>query len=329
MRFPRKFCNVSAAALAVAAASAASFSVSVQAQAWPTKPLRIVVGFAPGGGGDIVSRAFAGELDKALGQPVVVENKPGANGAIAVDLVAKSPPDGHTIALAISSTVTNSLLKKDLPYDLWKDLAPVVMFGTTPLVLVVHPDVPAKTTREFIDLVKSRPGQLNYGSPGNGSPIQLFQELLNLRVGLDIRHIPYKGGAPAQTAVLANEVQASWVSPAQSLPLVQAGRLRPLAISTVQRSPTLPDVPSVSETVPGYSADVWYGFLVRAGSPAAGINRLNTEVNRINKTPAMTERMAKIGIIQLYNTPAEYTAFLKEEADKWGDLFKKVPIKAD
>jgi tripartite-type tricarboxylate transporter receptor subunit TctC len=315
--------------LLIGVAATTLFASSAFAQAWPTKPLRIVVGFAPGGGGDIIARAFAGELDKALGQPVVVENRPGANGAIAVDLVAKSPPDGNTLALAISSTVTNSLLNKDLPYDLWKDLAPVVMFATTPLILVVHPDVPAKTAKEFIDLVKSRPGQLNYGSPGNGSPIQLFQELLSLRVGLDIKHIPYKGGAPAQTAVLANEVQASWVSPAQSLPLVQAGRLRPLAISTKQRSSALPDVPSMSETVPGYVADVWYGFLVRAGSPAAAINRLNAEVSRINKTPAMTERMAKLGNIQLYNTPAEFGAFMKEEADKWGELFKKVPIKAD
>ena len=313
----------------VGAAAATVFASSAFAQAWPTKPLRIVVGFAPGGGGDIIARSFATELDKALGQSVIVENRPGANGAISVDLVAKSPPDGHSVVLAISSTVTNSVLKKDLPYDLWKDLAPVVMFATTPLVLVVHPDVPAKTTKEFIDLIKANPGKLNYGSPGNGSPIQLFQELLNVRMGLDIRHVPYKGGAPAQTAVLANEVQASWVSPAQSLPLVLAGKLRPLAVSTKQRSGTLPDVPSVSETVPGYSADVWYGFLVRAGSPQAAINRLNAEVSRINKTPAMTERMAKLGNIQLYNTPAEFAAFMKEEADKWGDLFKKVPIKAD
>lgn len=316
-------------ALACALALASLCTSSAFAQNWPTKPLRIVVGFAPGGGGDIIARAFAAELEKTLGQSVLVENRPGANGAISVDSVAKSAPDGHTMVLAISSTVTNSLLKKDLPYDLWKDLSPVVMFATTPLLLVVHPDVPAKTVKEFIDLVKSRPGKLNYGSPGNGSPIQLFQELLNLRVGLDIRHIPYKGGAPAQAAVLANEVQASWVSPAQSLPLIQAGKLRPLAISTKQRSPTVPDVPSVSETVPGYAADVWYGFLVRAGTPPAIINRLNAEVTRINKTPAMAERMARLGNIQLYNTPAEFGAFMKEEADKWGDLFKRVPIKAD
>ena len=315
--------------LILGCALAVVFTSSALAQAWPTKPLRIVVGFAPGGGGDILARAFGGELEKVLGQSVLVENKPGANGVIAMDLVAKSAPDGYNIALAISSTVTNSLLKKDLPYDLWKDLAPVVMFATTPLLLVVHPDVPAKTLKEFIDLVKANPGKLNYGSPGNGSPIQLFQELLNVRVGLNIRHIPYKGGAPSMTASLSNEVQANWVSPIQSLPLIQAGKLRPLAISTKQRSPTVPDVPSVSETVPGYAADVWFGFLVRAGTPDAIINRLNAEVTRINKTPAMGERIAKLGAIQLYNTPAEYAAFMKEEADKWGELFKKVPIKAD
>ncbi len=305
------------------------FSGLARAQAWPAKPLRVTVGFVPGGGADIIARAFAVELEKSLGQPVIVENRAGANGVIAMDSVAKSAPDGHSIALAISSTVTNTLLKKDLPYDLWKDLAPVVLFATTPLVLVVHPDVPAKNTREFIDLVKANPGKFNYGSPGNGSPIHLFQELLSLKVGLNIKHIPYKGGAPSMTATLSNEVQANWVSTVQSLSLIQAGKLRPLAISTRMRSQTLPDVPAVAETVPGYAADVWFGFMVRAGTPEAAITRLNAEVNRINKTPAMGERVAKLGAIQLYSTPAEFGAFLKEEGEKWGELFKRVPIRAD
>ena len=319
-----KFFRILAGALVVTLFSPMAF-----AQAWPARTIRIVVGFAPGGGGDILSRAFGAELEKGLGQSVIVENRTGANGAIGMDLIAKSAPDGYNMGMALSSTVTDSFLKKDMPYNLWTDLAPVALFATNPLVLAVHPDVPAKTLKEFIDLVKASPGKLNYGSPGNGSPIQLFQELLNFRVGLNIRHIPYKGGAPAMAAVLSNEVQASWVSTTQSLPLIQAGRLRPLAISTKQRNPTLPDVPAVSELVPGYAADVWFGFVVRAGTPAPIVNRVNAEVNRINKTPVMTERIAKLGAIQLSGTPAEFGAFMKEEGDKWGELFKKVPIKVD
>ena len=318
-----------ACALVLAVVFAAFFANSAFAQAWPNRPMRIVVGFAPGGGSDILTRAIAVELEKSFGQPVLVENRAGANGIIAMDSVAKSAPDGFNVAVAINSTVTNTLLKKDMPYDLWKDLAPVVRFASTPLVLVVNPDVPARTTKEFIDLIKANPGKLNYGSPGNGSPIHLFQELLSLKVGLDIKHIPYKGGAPSMTATLSNEVQANWVSTVQSLPLIQAGKLRPLAVSTAQRSPTLPDVPAVAEAVPGYSADVWFAFMVRAGTPQANVNRLNAEVNRINKTPAMAERVAKLGAVQLFNTPVEFGAFLKEDAEKWGELFKKVTIKAD
>ena len=324
-----KMLAVKLKAMACGVVIASLFAGLAQAQAWPNRPMRFVVGFAPGGGSDILTRAYAAELEKVFGQPMVVENRAGANGIIAMDSVAKSAPDGLNVAVAINSTVTNTLLKKDMPYDLWKDIAPVVMFAATPLVLVVHPDVPAKTTREFIDLIKANPGKLNYGSPGNGSPIHLFQELLSLNVGLNIKHIPYKGGAPSMTATLSNEVQANWVSTVQSLPLIQAGRLRPLAVSTTQRSPTLPDVPAVAEAVPGYSADVWFAFVVRAGTPQANINRLNAEVNRITKSPAMAERVAKLGALSLTNTPAEFEKFLRDDAEKWGELFKKVTIKAD
>ncbi len=302
------------------------FATSAQAQTWPSKPLRMVLGFAPGGGSDILGRAFAAELGKALGQTVIVENKPGANGVIAMDAVAKSEPDGYTFGMAISSTVTNTLLRKEMPYDLWKDLTPVVLFSTTPLVLVVPPAFAPKTLQEFIALIKANPGKYNYGSPGNGSPIHLFQELLNYKVGLNIKHIPYKGGAPSMAATVSNEVQANWVSPIQSLGLIKAGKLRALAISTKQRSPVLPDVPSVSEVVPGYAADVWFGFMMRAGTPPAIVERLAKEVNRINKTPDMTARIAKMGAIQLSSTPAEFATFMKEEADKWSELFKVTPI---
>lgn len=319
--------------LLLCALAGASLLVSTAfAQSWPTRPLRIVVGFAPGGGGDILSRIFAAELEKALGQAVIVENRPGANGHIGMNFIAKSAPDGYNIGFALLSTVTDAFLKKDMPYDLWSDIAPVVLFASSPNVFVVHPDVPAKTLKEFIDLVKANPGKFNYGTPGNGSPQQLFQELLNFKVGgLKINHVPYKGGAPSMAAVVANEVQSSMVSTTQSLPLILAGKLRALAITTAQRNPLLPNVPSIAEVVPGYTAEVWYGFVVRAGTPPAIINRLNSEVNRINKTPAVAERFAKLGAIRLGvgGSPADFGNFMKAEAEKWRELFKNVPIKVD
>lgn len=315
--------------LAAAILAGVLVSFSVHAQNWPSKPVQVLVGFAPGGGGDILTRAFAAELAKNLGQPFVVENRPGANGALAVGAVAKSAPDGSMMSLFIPSNVIDALTRKDLTFDLQKEIAPVVMFVTNPLLLTVHPDIPANTLKEFLDMAKAQPGKINVGSPGRGSTNELLQELINLKAGLTLTQVAYKGGAPEMTAILAKEVHGGWVSPTQSMPLISAGKLRPLAISTTQRLPMLPNIPSVSETLPGVAADVWFAFGMRAGTPAVIINRLNAEVNRINKTPEMTERINKLGAIQLFNTPEEFGAFMKAEFEKWGSLLKQVPIKLE
>ncbi len=299
------------------------------AQNWPSRPVQVLVGYSPGGGGDILTRAFATELSKNLGQSFIVENRPGANGSLALNAVAKAPPDGSMIGFFIPSNVIDALTKKDLPFDLQKDIAPVVMFVTNPLLLTVHPDIPANTLKEFIDMAKAQPGKINVGSPGRGSTNELLQELINVKAGISLTQVAYKGGAPEMAAILAKEVHGGWVSPTQSLPLINAGKLRPLAISTTQRLPSLPNIPAVAESLPGVAADVWFAFGMRAGTPAAIINRLNAEVNRINKTPEMTERINKLGAIQLYNTPDEFGAFMKAEFEKWGSLLKQVPIKLE
>jgi tripartite-type tricarboxylate transporter receptor subunit TctC len=295
------------------------------AENYPVRPIRILVGFAPGGAGDILTRRYANALQESLGQPVIVDNKAGANGLIATEAVAKSPPDGYTLALAINSTVTNPLLYKNIPYDIWKDLVPVSLIANTPLVLACNPHLPANNLRELIALAKAKPGEVMYGSPGNGSIIQLAMELMNSKAGITMKHVPYKGGAPAMTAVLAGEVNCSWFSIAQSLPFIQDGKLRALAVTVA--SPTLPDVPTAADAgVPGYTADTWYGYLAPAGTPPEIVDKLNAEFNRIGKTPEIRERLNALGAIPMYGTPVEFGAFMRSEAKKWGDVITSTKI---
>jgi tripartite-type tricarboxylate transporter receptor subunit TctC len=310
------------------AAIAALFAVgTAAAQDYPSKPLRILVGFAPGGGGDILTRAYADALKESLGQPVVVENRAGANGILAAEMLAKAPPDGYTLGLAINSTVTNQFLYKTLSYDVWKDFVPVSLIANTTLVLACNPSLQAKNLTELIALAKNTAGGLNYGSPGNGSIIQMAMELMNLQAGIKMNHIPYKGGAPAMTAVLGGEVACSWFSIAQSLPQIKEGKLRPIAVGTAESNPTLPDVPPAAKAgVPGYAADTWFGYLAPAGTPAAIVNKLNAEFNRISRTPAMLERIEKLGAVPMYGTSAEFAAFMRAESDKWGSVIQKTGI---
>jgi tripartite-type tricarboxylate transporter receptor subunit TctC len=314
-------------AAAIAVAFVFALTGSALAQNYPSKPIRILVGFAPGGAGDIITRDFGVALGQALGQPVIVENKAGANGVIATEAAAKSPPDGYTLVLAINSTVTNPLLYKGIPFDVWKDLVPVGIVANTPLVLACTPTFAPKTLRELIDYAKAKPGQVTYGSPGNGSIIQLAMELMNSKADIRMTHVPYKGGAPAMTAVVAGEVNCSWFSIAQSLPLIKAGKLRALALTV--KSPPLPEVPPAADTIPGYSADTWYGYLAPAGTPPAVVAKLNAELNRIGKTPEMVQRLESLGAIPMYGTPSEFATFMRAEATKWGDVITSTKITAD
>jgi tripartite-type tricarboxylate transporter receptor subunit TctC len=310
---------------AAALALAVTLTGTAVAQSYPTKPIRILVGFAAGGAGDILTRDFASALQKSLGQPVVVENKAGANGIIATEAVAKSPPDGYTLVLAINSTVTNPLLYKTIPYDVWKDFVPVSLIANTPLVLACTPSFPPKDLKELIAYAKARPGEVTYGSPGNGSIIQLAMELMNAKAGIRMTHVPYKGGAPAMTGVLAGDVNCSWFSIAQSLQNIKAGKLRALAVT--EKSSTLPDVPRAADAgVPGYTADTWYGYLAPAGTPPAIVEKLNAELKRIGRTPEMLARLSALGALPMHGTSAEFASFMRSEAAKWGEVITATKI---
>jgi tripartite-type tricarboxylate transporter receptor subunit TctC len=315
MPLMRALCLFVAIALGLAAPTAA--------QDYPTKPIKILVGFAPGGAGDLLTREYAKALQDAWGQPVIVENKAGANGVIATDAVAKSPPDGYTLVLAINSTVTNNFLYKNVTYDVWKDFAPVSLIANTPLVLACTPSFAPTTLKELI--AHARTNEVTYGSPGNGSIIQLAMELMNAKAGIKMTHVPYKGGAPSMAAVLAGEVNCSWFSIAQSLSNIRAGKLRALALT--EKSPTLPEVPTAVEAgIAGYHADTWYGYLAPAGTPPAIVDKLNKELNRISKSPEMAARLNTVGAIPMFGTPEEFAAFMKAESVKWGEVITATKI---
>jgi tripartite-type tricarboxylate transporter receptor subunit TctC len=325
------FVRTAARALAIAILSITSATPAfAQNYHYPTKPVRVLVGFAPGGGGDILSRAYAAELEKALGQPFLVENRPGANGMIAAGALAKAAPDGYTLAMTVPAVLTNALLVPSTPYKVPNDFQPIAGMATTPMLLVVNPDFPARTVKEFVALAKVKPGSINYAGAGAASSAQLFMEYFNYKAGIKTTHIPYQGGAPGMTATVAGDTAVTWVSTAQGLPLVKAGKLRAIAVSTPKRIAALPDVPTMVEAgVPGYALDVWFGYAAPAGTPKPIVDKLNAEMNRIARSPAMLERLEKMGVIPMYGSADDFAAVQKAEYDRWAELFKHVTIKAD
>ena len=295
------------------------------AQSYPTRPVRLLVGFPPGGSADILARVFATELEKPLGQPMVVENRPGADGLLAAGLLAKATPDGYTLGVVVPGNVTNLLLYKgkDVPYDVAKDFAPIAPMATTPLVLVVTPSLPVNSVKDLVALAKAKSGALNYGSAGHGSSHQFFTELMNNKTGIKITHVPYQGGGPAIRATMAGEVAMTWVSVASGSAQIQAGTLKPLATSLKTRLPSMPNVPTMIESgIAGYAADVWLGIQAPAGTPRPVIARINAEMNGISKSPSMLDRFSKMGMIPMYQTPEEFTATIADEAAKWSGLLK-------
>ena len=300
------------------------------AQTYPSKPLRILVGFAPGGGGDVLARAFAAELTKSLGQSFVVENRPGANSMLAAGQVAKAPPDGYTLGLSSPADITNSLMYgNDAPYSISKDFAPVAPMATLPLLLVVNPSLPVSSAKEFIALAKTKPGAINYGTAGVGAPNHLFMELMSHKMGIKLTQIAYKGGAQSGAAVLSGEVHAAWVSGPQAMPQIRADRLKALAISSRVRSPALPDVPTMLESgVPGYAIDTWFGIHAPAATPRAIVSALNAEMTRIGKTKEMVGRIENLGSVPLYATPEQFSEMVTNEAALWRELFENVDLKS-
>lgn len=312
-----------AACLAVAAAPS-------HAQTYPNRPVKMLVGFPPGGGTDVLARAMAGELSKSLGQQFVVENRGGANGVIATSELAKAAPDGHTLMMTISSHVTNALLYPKLSYDLFRDFQPISLVATSPFVLISHPSFAANNIGELIGMAKAKGKSIDFGSPGVASTQHLAMELMNLMAGVQMTHIAYKGGAPALTDLLAGQVPLMFMTTVQSLPYLKDKRVKALAVSTAKRTAVLPDVPTIAESgVPGYESDVWFGIIAPAGVPRPIVDRLHAEIVRIIKTPEMQKSLAAQGAEPVGNTPDQFAALIKAEHAKWTDVIKRTGIKAE
>lgn len=301
------------------------------AQAYPTKPLRLVVPYPPGGSTDQLARAVADRLGQALGQPVIVENKPGANTIIGAETVAKAPPDGYTMFVGSSASLAvNPLLYEKLPYDPKRDFAGVSLLATSPLVMVVHPSLPAKTVKEFVELAKSKPGSLNFASVGNGNPLHLAGELFKSMTGVDMTHVPYNGSAPALTALLGGQVQVMYDVVLSSQPHIKAGKLRAVALTGAKRVPILADVPTVAESgYPGYESGIWFALVVPKATSAAIVQRLNAEVNRILRQPEMKARFDDLALELIPSTPEEVGNFTDREQAKWSKMVKDLNIKLD
>ena len=303
-----------AAALAFAGGAEAQTASTAAGQAYPTGPMRIVVPFPPGGGTDILSRSLAQKLNEAWGQPVIVDNRGGANGTIGAAAVAKAVPDGHTILVVPSGFAVNPSIYKNLPFDAVKDFAPVTQLASSPLVLVVHPSFPAKSVKDLVAFLKSRPDEINYGSSGNGSPPHLATELFKLLTGTKMTHIPYKGAGPAAVDVIAGQIPIYFMNALQAVPHMKSGRLRPLGVTSDKRFPGLPGVPTIAEAgVPGYAMTNWYGMLVPSGTPRASVIRLHAEVARILNLPDLKERLSSEGAEVIASTPEQFAAFLRSE----------------
>jgi tripartite-type tricarboxylate transporter receptor subunit TctC len=297
--------------------------------AYPDKPIRLIVGFPPGGGTDMLARYLAQQLGKSLGQSVVVENRGGANGVIGTTELARAAPDGYTLMLTISSHITNGLLYKDLPYDVLKGFAPVSVVATSPFVLLANPSLPANNLAELIALAKAKPGSINFGSPGNGSTQHLSHELMNQMAGVKMTHVAYRGGAPAMNDLLSGQVSLMFLTTVQSLPFLKDKRLKALAVSSAKRADVLPDVPTVAETVPGYDSDVWFGVIAPAGTPAAIVDKLSHDIVAIVHKPETQAWLAQQGAVPVGDTPKEFADLMQSEYTKWGDVFKKTGIKAE
>ena len=299
------------------------------AQAYPSRQVRIVVPYPPGGVGDTTTRAIAAELQQSLGQPFIIDNKPGASQMIGGEIVAKSAPDGYTLFLgSVTSLAINTSSQKKMPYDPVKDFAPVSMLYFSPMYLVVNPAVPAKTTKELIALAKSQPGKLTFASIGQGGSIHLAGEMFKSMAGLDIVHIPYKGSAPALTDVMSGQVDLMFDAGVSALPQVRAGKLRALAITTAKRVDSTPDLPTVAESagLPDYEATLWFGLVAPAGTPREAINRLSQELAKVLRQPALRERFTTLGVEFSPSTPEEFAAVIKNETVKWGKVFRDAKV---
>jgi tripartite-type tricarboxylate transporter receptor subunit TctC len=306
-------------------------AAGAHAQGFPDRPVRILVGYPPGGGTDLVARLVAAPLSERWKQPVVVENRPGANAIIATDAVAKAKPDGYILLMAYATELAlNPATHKALPYDPVRDLAPIAQLASAPLVLAVHPSVGARDVRELVALAKARPGALSYSSSGTGSVHHFAGELFRLRSAADIVHVPYKGSGPATADAVSGQVQVTFASVASVLRFVQAGRLRALAVTSRARSPQLPDVPTAIESgVPDVELTSWYGLLAPAGTPAALTSSIATDVNSVLALPEVQKGFAAQGLDMAQSSPGAFAAFIREEAAKYARIARASNIQLE
>lgn len=302
----------------------------VFAQTYPAKSIRFIVPYPPGGGTDIVARMLAAKMTTSLGQPVIVDNKPGASTIIGTDMLAKSPPDGYTIGLITDSHGINPVFFPKLPYDSIKDFEPITQLVFVPLVLVAHPSLNVKNVNELIAAVKAKPGKINYASIGNGTPHQISMEWLKSMAGISMTHIPYKGVAPALSDLVAGQVDLMFTGTSSALPYVKAGRLTALAVSSAKRQPSFPDTPSVAESgLPEFDFMTWYGVAMPAGTPPAIVQRINQEIASALSQPDVKERLVTLGLVSAPSSPAEFGAFIKSESQKLARIVKATGVKPE
>jgi tripartite-type tricarboxylate transporter receptor subunit TctC len=314
----------------VAAAVVLGCALHASAQSFPAKPVRIIVPFPPGGGTDVVSRLLGQKLGELWGQQAIIDNRPGASMMIGHEIGAKAPPDGYTVVMSSNNHTINPSLYSKIPYDSVKDFAPVTLVGNSPLVLVVHPTLPVKTTKELIALAKTRKGELTYASSGSGGPLHMAGELFKLRAGVDMTHVPYKGSGPAETDLVGGHVQVLFAGPVSASPYIKAGRMKALAVTSLKRSIAFPNLPTIAEEVlPGYEAGIWWGLLAPAATPRDIVNKLHADFVKVLAMADTRQRMLSQGGEPVGSTPEQFQKMIATEIAQWAKVVKAAGIKAD
>jgi tripartite-type tricarboxylate transporter receptor subunit TctC len=314
----------------IALTLALASSLAMAADPWPARAIHIIVPFPPGSSPDLVARLLTEKLAQALGQPVIVENKPGAGGNLGTGLVTKAEPDGYTIGLSIPGPLAvNTVLYKKMEYDPFTELAPITLVAVSPNVLIVNPSLGVNSVKEFVDYARARPGKLNYGSVGNGSASHLTMELLKMQAGVDIVHVPYPGSPQVNTAILANQIQAGFVVPGTAMPLVQSGRVKALAVTSSTRSPVLPDLPTIADAYPGFESSAWLGMVAPAKTPQPIVDRLSRELVAVIHSAEVRDRMLKIYFQAVGTTPEGLAGLMRSERDRWAKVIKQTGASVD
>jgi tripartite-type tricarboxylate transporter receptor subunit TctC len=315
--------------LAAGAAALSGVSRIARAQAYPSRPVRVIVPFAPAGTTDLLARLIGQWLSERLGQQFVIDNRPGGGGNIGTEAVVRAPADGYTLLLVGAWNAINATLYDKLNFNFLRDIAPVASIGGAPYVMVINPSLPAKTVPEFIAYAKANPGKVNMASAGTGAPSHVSGELFKMMAGVNMVHVPYRGGGPVMTDLLGGQVQVMFAPTPTSIEHIRSGKLRALAVTTATRSDALPDIPTVGDFVPGYEASNWYGVGIPKNTPAEIIDKLNKEINAALSDPRMQARLADLGATPFGGSPADFGKFIADETEKWGKVVKFVGIKAD